>query len=246
MAQTITIPTADGHQANAYLAAAATDSRAGVVVIHEIAGLTAHFGALCERFAENGYSAIAPDLFSRDPGIVEPVGAGDFGAALARFYALGSERWLGDLAAAREALVARCGVDPDRVAVLGFCLGGYLSLLAATDPSGGWAAAAPFYGPPAGYGNFGAPAEPNPLARARNLSCPARLFYGKHDEHIPAEDALAFAADAQAAGGHVEVVLEDAGHAFFNDTRDSYDEVAAEHAWTALLEFLGNTLEEAR
>ncbi|MGY4101492.1 dienelactone hydrolase family protein [Nocardia sp. R16R-3T] len=246
MTQTITIPTADGCQANAYLAPAAADRRVGVVVIHEIEGLTSHFGSLCERFAENGYSAIAPDLFSRDPGIVDPVAAGDFGAALARFYALGSERWLGDLTAARDALVARCGVDPGRVAVLGFCLGGYLSLLAATDPNGGWAAAAPFYGPPAGYGNFGAPAEPNPLGRAKDLSCPARLFYGKRDNHIPAEDAVAFAAAARAAGGQVEVVLEEAGHAFFNDTRDTYDEIAAQHAWMALLEFLGNTLEVAK
>lgn len=242
--QQTTIPIGE-LEVNGYLATAQTnDIHAGVVVIHEIEGLTEHFGNLCSRLAEAGYSAIAPDLFARDPRIVDDVAAGDYGSAVHRVYELGPERLLGDLESARDTLVRHSEVDPSKVAVIGFCLGGYLTLLAATDPDGGWAAAAPFYGPPAGYGAFGVSDEPNPLTRAENLSCPTRLFYGRHDDHIPAELALEFATKAESSGQPVEVVLEDAGHAFFNDSRPTYVEAAATHAWAELLTFLDNTFKE--
>lgn len=242
MTQRVTVTTTDDHQLDAYLATATPGTGGGVVVIHEIEGLTEHFAVLCDRLAEHGYSAIAPNLFGRDQRIGDDVAAGDYPAALGRIYELGPDRLVSDLESARQTLIASAGVDPQRVAVLGFCFGGYLALLAATDPHGGWAAAAPFYGPPAGYGALGAPAEPNPLARAANLSCPARLFYGRNDELIPAEDAAEFVTKAQAAGAQAELVLEDAGHAFFNDTRDTYVAPAAEHAWQQLLAFLDTTL----
>lgn len=242
MTQRVTVTSTDDQQFNAYVASAAVHSGAGVVIIHEIEGLTEHFAALCDRLAEHGYAAIAPDLFARDPLISDDAGAGDYSSALKRIYGLGPDRLVSDLGAARTALVSQYDVDPQRVAVLGFCLGGYLALLAATDPHGGWAAAAPFYGPPAGYGALGAPAEPNPLARAANLACPTLMFYGRQDTLIPAEDAVAFVTKAQTAGGQAELILEDAGHAFFNDTRDTYHEAAATHAWQELLAFLDRTL----
>lgn len=247
MTRRVTVTTADEQQLTAYVAPGAPEpGSAGVVVIHEINGLTVHFASLCERLAQHGYSAIAPDLFSRDPRIVDDAKAGDYPSALSRIYQLGPERLVADLSSARNALVSGYGVAPERVAVLGFCFGGYLTLLAATDPNGGWAAAAPFYGPPAGYGALGAPTDPNPLARADKLSCPARLFYGRQDGLIPAADALEFVTKAQAAGGNAELILEDAGHAFFNDTRDTYHEAAAVHAWKELLVFLDSTLKDEK
>lgn len=237
----------DGHgPARAYVSPAAGGGRAGVVVIHEIEGLTPHFANLCERLSETGYSAVAPDLFARDPRIPESAAAGDYPTALTRIYELGPERLAADLRAARDTLVTSCYTDVDRVAVLGFCVGGYVTLLAATDPAGGWAAAAAFYGPPAGYGPLGLPADPSPLARAAELSCPTRLFYGQRDDLIPSDQPLAFAAAAKRSGHPVDVVLEDAGHAFFNDSRETYVPAAAAHAWTELLDFLGRNLPDER
>lgn len=232
----------DREAATAYVAPAADGGRGGVVVIHEIEGLTPHFADLCDRLAGAGYSAIAPDLFARDPEISCAARAGDYGSALQRIYRLGAERLVEDLRAARNTLVTTCCAEPHRVAVLGFCVGGYLALLAATEPAGGWAAAASFYGPPAGYAALGMAEEPNPLARAASIACPALLFYGRRDDLIPTWHPVEFAARARRAGGTVEVVLEDAGHAFFNDTRDTYRPAAAEHSWTELLAFLGQTL----
>ena len=241
-----TVTTDDQHTAPAYLATPSRDATgAGVVIIHEIEGLTDHFASLCDRLAERGYAAIAPDLFARDPQIAADAESGDYANALGRIFALGPDRLLSDLGAARDTLISSTGVDPTRVAVMGFCFGGYLTLLAATAPHGGWAAAAPFYGPPAGYGALGAPAEPSPLSRAANLACPARLFYGRQDAIIPAEDAEAFVTAAQSVGAQADLILENAGHAFFNDARDTYDETAATHAWQELLAFFDTVLQDA-
>ncbi|MUM18855.1 dienelactone hydrolase family protein [Mycobacterium sp. CBMA271] len=245
MTQRVTISLGDQQSADAYLATTTTkNTGAGVVIVHEIEGLTDHFASLCDRLAECGYSAIAPNMFAGDRGIVEDAAAGNYPSALSRIFDLGPDKLVSGLNSAREALVSLAGVDPQRVAVVGFCFGGYLALLAATDPYGGWAAAAPFYGPPAGYGTLGAPPEPSPLTRAANLSCPAKLFYGSQDTLIPAEDAVAFVTKAQAAGAKADLVLENAGHAFFNDARDTYHEDAATHAWRELLAFFDATLRE--
>lgn len=247
MTQRVTVTLSDQQTTEAYLATTtANNTGAGVVIIHEIEGLTEHFGSLCDRLAEHGYAAIAPDLFGRDPRIAEDVAAGDYPSALGRIFELGPDRLIGDIGSARDTLISSAGVDPQRVGVIGFCFGGYLALLAATDPHGGWAAAAPFYGPPTGYGALGAPTGPSPLARAANLSCPATLFYGRQDTLIPAEDAVTFVAKAKAAGAQADLVLEDAGHAFFNDARDTYDETAATHAWQELLAFFDTALRQTQ
>ncbi|MGH9185901.1 MAG: dienelactone hydrolase family protein, partial [Acidimicrobiales bacterium] len=153
-------------------------------------------------------------------------------------------RWLTDLVDARRELATRADLDPQRIGVTGFCFGGFVALLAATDPSDRWAAAVPFYGPPAGYGNLGAPSEPRPLDRLDTLSCPTLMLYGSSDPYIPVEDVAAFADRAHARGADVEVRFEAAGHAFFNDTRDSHDPAAARSAWDALLAFTRRVLGE--
>jgi carboxymethylenebutenolidase len=246
MSSTQRITARDGTSVRAHLAIPEHPADAVVVVVHEIEGLTPHFGDLCDRLAERGYAAIAPDLFARDPGVVEAAHRQDFPDALTRAYAIGAEHWLADIADARAHVAGASGASDENCAAVGFCFGGFVALLAATADDGDWAAAAPFYGPPAGYGAFGLPAEPAPLARADRLNCPIRMFYGRQDPIIPVADVTAFAERAGRSGHPVTIVLEDAGHAFFNDSRDTYVPPAAAHAWTQLLDFLAATLPARR
>lgn len=112
----------------------------GVVVLHESFGLNDDVRRLAMRFAGAGYVAMCPDLYSHGSRIV----------CLTRVIVdmlRGSvAREIEDILAAREALAARSEVDPERIAVAGFCQGGGFALVAATKPgfrAGAWMASVP-------------------------------------------------------------------------------------------------------
>ena len=109
--------------------------------------------------------------------------------------------------------------------VVGYCYGGTLSWLAATRLSAA-AAAVGYYG-----GHIGKFAEETPRA-------PVLLHFGREDQHIPQADV----AKVQAAHPEVEIEWYDAGHAFNNDTRASYNEVASKEAMARTLKFFNRHL----
>jgi carboxymethylenebutenolidase len=108
----------------------------GVVVIHDITGYRRDTRRHCERFAAEGYAAIAPDLYA----------GGSPACVVQTLISMQSRRGGAHavIAAARQHLAARDDVDDRRLGVIGFCMGGGFALLAAADDQ--YAAAAPFYG----------------------------------------------------------------------------------------------------
>ncbi|HEV8595194.1 MAG TPA: dienelactone hydrolase family protein [Thermoplasmata archaeon] len=248
----------------AYLARPPSEeSRPGVVVIHEIFGLTPHIEHVARRLAEHGYVAFAPDLFAhggrpvsdeelesamrflrtippevrRDPaaqqariGELPEAERGPTTRALDWLRNRDMDAYTPDMLAAVDFLSRQPFVRPDRIGSVGFCFGGALSvrLAAAGAPL---AACIIFYG-----------AAP-PADRIPNIRGPVLGLYGGDDRGIT--DAVpAFAEAMRAAGKSFEShSYPGAGHAFFNDQRETYREEAARDAWQRTLAFFRQHLE---
>ncbi len=110
----------------------------GVVVLHESFGLNDDMRRIARRFADAGYAALAPDLYSHGPRIV------CLSRVMVDMLRGGVARKIADIRAARDVLTARPEVDSERIAVAGFCQGGGFALIAGTQP--GFSAAAVNHG----------------------------------------------------------------------------------------------------
>jgi carboxymethylenebutenolidase len=181
----------------------------GVVVIHEGGGISAQLLRLCQRLAHVGYAAIAPDLFFRVGG----TGAGDFATLMG---SLEGQRTQSDIDSAADQLRT---LGADRVAVIGFCMGGLLAYRAAVVSST-FDAAVGFYGA-------------RIAAELGEPSCPTLLLFGGADEYIPVPDI-----EAVVAHHPDTVVYPGVGHGFMRDGTDGYDGAAATDAWSRMLTFL--------
>jgi carboxymethylenebutenolidase len=205
-----------------YLARPAADgSRAGVIVIHEIFGLTDHIRDVARRAAKAGYLALAPDLASRAGGTEQ---AGNVSGALTQSPV---EDRVADLDAAFAYLGEQLDFD-GKLGVVGFCFGGGMTLsYAAAQPQ--VAAAVSYYGP-----------TPQPPSVMSATKAAILGNYGADDGRV---NAGIPDLEAALAGKTFEKRIYDGvGHAFNNDTRDAYDEAAAVAAWTATLEWFGRYL----
>ena len=218
--------------------------RPGVVVIHDVWGLSDHYRDLARRFADAGFAALAVNLYrrERDPKIADP----------GRWIrALDDRQVLADVQAAVDWLAAHPAVAGRRVGVMGCCMGGQYTILAAAGCSG-LSAAVPFYGMLSDEHGILAPApgesidrarKPrSPLAAAAALRCPTLAFFGADDPFIPLADVHAF--ERSLVGPHRVVVYPGAGHAFLNDTRpEMYRPEAARDAWSKMLAWLHDHLD---
>jgi len=234
----ITIPCASGERVAVLAVPGAGPAKhPGVVVIHDITGFRPDTRRHCERFADAGYVAIAPDLY----------GGGSVGCVVRTL--LSSGRGKGEahelIATARRTLAQRDDVDEDRIGVMGFCMGGGFALIAAADDQ--YAVAAPFYGD-----------VPKRAERLRGI-CPTLAQYGEHDR--------AFTSHAKRLRRHLkeldvphEVLIHPGvGHSFMNDHKGAafrlgahlppmyakYDESTEADAWARVLAFFSEHMPAA-
>jgi carboxymethylenebutenolidase len=237
----------NGAELTAYLATPPAQVRGGLIVIHEIWGLVDHIKDVADRFAEQGYLSMAPDLLT-GVGISPVVGqellrlrASDDAEERNRLQPLLREkmaplqqpayaRWVvGALRDCVDHLARRLG-PADRVGVVGFCFGGsYSFALAAADSR--IRAAVPFYG---------SPPDPSEVAK---IACPVLAFYGDQDARLM--EGLSGVTEAMTAAGvdFTAQVYPGVGHAFFNDANPpTYDASAAADAWGRVLSFLERSL----
>ncbi|MCS6856625.1 MAG: dienelactone hydrolase family protein [Deltaproteobacteria bacterium] len=208
-------------QGKAFQAALATpkgvDSSPGVVVIHEWWGLNDNIRRMAERFASEGFTAIAPDLYG---GVV----TSDPNEAARLMQSLDTEHALTLIRASVEELARRTG---RKVGVTGFCMGGALSFAAAASIDG-LACAVPFYGIPK-----------DEYFDAAKMRCPIQAHFAKEDAWARADRAQALAEAIRARGGVMELYVYDAGHAFMREGDPSvYKEEAAKVAWERAIAFL--------
>ncbi len=195
----------------------------GVVVIHEAYGLNGNIKDITHRFADNGYAALAVDLFSdRNRAI-----------CMARYMIgvlVGSvdRAGISDLKAALTHLAAMPEVDPQRVGAVGFCMGGGFAVAwACTDDR--LKAIAPFYA-----------SNPRPIDVVKR-ACPVVGSYPEKDFTASAGRALQQALDRYGIDHDIKV-YPGASHSFFNAQGHTYNQPAAEDSWERVMAFFGKHL----
>jgi carboxymethylenebutenolidase len=222
--QDIKLKGSDGFQLGGYRADPAGTPKAGIVVIQEIFGVNHHIRAVCDRFANAGYAAIAPSIFDR----IEPNFQSGYSPAeieVARKFVANPDfaAMLRDTQAAIDALKS---AGP--VGIVGFCLGGSVAYAAATKLSG-LSAAVGYYG-----GQIVRFADDKPKV-------PTLLHFGEKDTGIPLSDVDTI----RSKRPDVEIyVYPGAQHGFSCDERASYDKASADIAWTRSLDFFGKHLKK--
>jgi len=195
--------------------------RGGLVVVQEIFGVNAHIRAVADRFAAEGYLAVAPAIFEHvEKGFDVGYDAESRARGMAIMGQIDREQVLRDVAAAIE--VAKEG---GKVGVVGFCFGGTVA----------WGAAGRLPGLSAAVGYYGGGIIG---LKDLELRVPTLLHFGEKDQHIP----VAGVREVAAAHPEVEVHIYPADHGFNCDQRESYDARSAALAWTRTLAFLAKHL----
>lgn len=214
----------DGETLMGYIARPESGAPApAVVVIQEWWGLNDHIKDVTNRFAQEGFVALAPDLYH---GVV----ASEPDEARKLVMEIDMSNAVVEIQSAIDHLLAQDFVTGDKVGITGFCFGGGLTLQTALVDER-LAVAIPWYGRPL------APEE------AANVKAPVLGLYGALDGGIPVEAVQAMDEGMDASGMENEfIIYEGAEHAFFNDTRASYNADAAADAWPRALTWLRENL----
>ena len=221
MGHDITLTASDKFQLGAYRAQPVAP-KAAVVVIQEIFGVNHHIRAVCDRFADQGYAAIAPAIFDRVERNFQSGYSPDEVAVARKFVA--DPDWPAMLRDTQAAIDAVSDVGP--VGIIGFCLGGSIAYAAATKLSGLHAAIGYYGGAVVRF------ADDAPKV-------PTQLHFGEKDAGIPLTDVEIIRAKRQ----EVEIfVYEGAQHGFGCDERASYDKPSADLARQRSLAFFAEHL----
>lgn len=200
-----------------------------VLIAHHAGGQDEHMQDCVHRLYRRGYNVILPDLFYRQPSGTE---------RKLRSSLLKDEELLEDLTVCISR-AEELGIVSSGLAVLGFCMGGRVSYLAATSLPG-LAGAIVCYG-----GNImQARGEgPSPFARTPGITCPVLLLSGSEDKNPSVEDVCALGEELERCGKHYEIhTYRDAGHAFQDFLTDRYNPRAASAAWSEICSFLKERL----
>lgn len=239
-AETISYPGHGGDDVEAYLALPGKQGRrGGVVVIHHLPGWDRGTKEITRRFAELGYDAICPNLYSREA----PGASPDDAAATARAAGgVPDDRLIGDVAGATRFLRA-LPTSNGKVATIGYCSGGRQSVLAACRLDLDAAVDC--------YGAFvtGTPPEGHPLQvtnlveQLPNLRCPVLGLFGNEDAYPSPEHVDEFEQILRDNGKSYEFHRYDsAGHAFFAVERPAYRVAAANDGWERISAFFATHL----
>jgi len=244
---------------------ASAEPRPALLLVHEVWGLDGHIRDVASRYAREGFVVLAPHLYSR-PGQKEVLTPQGLERAMGRVWGVPPERrrdpkfmeeimagadeadrkvlglvlgggeartevFLKDLQASLEYLRSRPEVDPKRVGGTGFCMGGGLTFQLAT--MGSLQAAVVFYGQ-----------APKPPEAIEKLNIPVLAFYGGEDVGLNSGLPELMGAMVKCKKGFELKIYQGAMHAFFNDTRRSYNREAAQDAWVRAIRFFKANLGE--
>jgi carboxymethylenebutenolidase len=221
-----------------YVTPAGAGKFPAVIVLMEAFGVNDWCKSICNRLAQAGFAAIAPDLYRG-----ATYSYTDIQAAIAKLKTLKDDVVMSDVGKSIEFLAKRSEVNASGIGVIGFCMGGrYTFLSNAVYPSQIKAAVA-FYG-----GGIDNPADPvgrkSLLNRVATMQAPIMFMYGAEDNSIPADEhSRVTAALSKAKKRYILNVFPKAGHGFMSsDRRDSYSPEAAAEAWLMTTGFLKQNL----
>jgi carboxymethylenebutenolidase len=194
----------------------------GMVLIQEWWGIEPHVMELANRLAVEGFIVAVPDLFhgrvATEPNDAE------------RMYMMltdNVERAIKEITGALDTVKTMPNVEPKKLGLIGFCMGGFLVFTVASRYSD-LGAVVPFY--PAGY-------DPTPEEVAK-VTAPVLAIYGSHDPWMPPEQVEKIGNLYKAAGKDYTSHVYNAGHAFVNPYHGDYNEEAASQAWPLAVQFL--------
>jgi carboxymethylenebutenolidase len=216
----------NGTDGQGYLAVPESGTGPGVVVIQEWWGLVDHIEHVCDRFAAEGFVALAPDLY-RGKKVTEPDEAGKAMMAM-RLDAAGR-----DMSGAVDELRRRTGHDA--VGVIGFCMGGGLALVLATQRPDAVKAVAPCYG---------VIPWPDVQPDYAAMSAAVQGHYAERDDFFTPEAANSLGEQLRSMGKEAEIIVHPGtDHAFFNDDRpEVYNAAEAAKLWASVVEFFRRQL----
>ncbi|PJE65322.1 hypothetical protein COU91_02275 [Candidatus Saccharibacteria bacterium CG10_big_fil_rev_8_21_14_0_10_47_8] len=196
--------------------------KAAVIVIHEIWGLNNDIKRIASQFAEAGFLAVAPDLYSQHSPVrvvMDAVFARVFGSTFKEHVLLA----LRDLV---DFIHKDYGIQPGKIGITGFCFGGTYTYLYTTRYHD-IGAAVPFYG------------QNPPLDEVKKINTPILAFYGKNDKFLMPKVPALVKAFTKAKTKFTHIEYEDVGHSFMNKKLPgTYKPKAARDAWRRSLGFL--------
>ncbi len=236
--ETIQYPSQDGTPISAYYSRpAASGSYPGVVVIMEAFGLNDHIEDVARRFAEQGYLAIAPDIYTRE-GSPDP---SDISDVMRVMFSVPDVQAMADLDGAITFLKRQFDSN-SKVGAIGFCSGGRYTLMlgckspnldAAVDSAGGFII----------QDEHTEQRPISPIDMIPTLSCPLLGLFGEEDANPSPEHAARLQEELDKHGRTYEFrMYRNAGHAFFADYRPSYRAAAAQDMWHQVMLFYGQHL----
>ncbi len=219
MAGTMVEFSSNGGTCQGYLATPESGSGPGVIVLQEWWGLVDHIKDVADRFAAEGFVALAPDLYHGE----STTSPDDAGKLMMALKIAETEK---DLQGAITHLLSLDACTSDTVGTVGFCMGGQLSLYAAcANPKVG--ACVIYYG-----------IHPEVKPDIPSLNAPVLGFFAENDGMVTPEVARELEKTLKDAGKNIEIHIYDgADHAFFNDTRtEVYHAEHAKDTWARMLE----------
>jgi carboxymethylenebutenolidase len=209
-----------------------------VIVLMEAFGLNTWCKSICDRLAQAGFAAIAPDFYRG-----ATYAYTDVPGAIAKLKSLNDESIMGDVGKSIDFLAGKPEINANGIGVIGFCMGGRYAFLASTAYPTKIKAAVSFYG-----GGIDAAAG-NPLGRkslldrVANIQSPIMLMYGSEDQLIAAEEHGRIAAAlSKAKKRYILNLFPNAGHGFMSDRRENFSAEAAAEAWMMTTGFLSINL----
>jgi carboxymethylenebutenolidase len=228
--KTVNVAAADGGVFNAYLALPEGGRGPGLVLLQEIFGVNSFLREVADRYAEEGYVTIVPDLYWRiQPGVELGYSEHEIKAAFDFYGRFDSDQAIKDVADTLEALRAMAECN-GKAGAIGFCLGGMLAYLTAARCN--VEAAVSYYG-------VGIEKRLNEAGAVR---CPMVLHFGEQDHFVPAAARDAVAAAFKERDDVEVYVYPGADHAFSNPMRPSYDRFAASLAHSRTIGLLRHAI----
>jgi carboxymethylenebutenolidase len=236
--ETIQYPSQDGTPIKAYYSRPVESGRrGGVVVIMEAFGLNDHIKDVTRRFAEAGYLAIAPDMYTREGSPDER----NMDAVIQTMLSVPDAQAIADL----DGAAAYLRSQPDcngKVGAIGFCSGGRYTLMfgckganvnACVDSAGGFII----------QDEHTEQRPVSPIEMIPTLQCPLLALFGEEDPNPSPEHAARLQEELDKHGKTYELVMyRNAGHAFFADYRPSYRAAPAQDMWHRTLQFYAQHL----
>jgi carboxymethylenebutenolidase len=216
----------NGTTASGYLATPSGGSGPGVIVLQEWWGLDPEIKKVVDRLSDEGFVALAPDLYHG-----ELAGHDEMDKAAQLMNSLPPDRAARDMGGAVDYLLAHEATTGNQLGVIGYCMGGMLTLLLAALQGDKIGAAVPHYGAPLGDG----------APDWSNLTATVEGHFAENDDFFPPDAVKALEEELRGLGKDVTFhVYPGTGHAFCNeaDPLGTRDEQAAEQAWTRALALL--------